>query len=167
MGIVGHNPTYVSLLTVAGWGFIWGAASPFASLWRVRRQSPGSFGYFTNPRFSNSLSMLASFSDLIFSFIKSLFACMKLAWWIRLPPPPQTKWQYNGVSHRYMFSCRPKRCWSQINEFLILSHNALSLAMKFVEHCGTNTELIGNIADRRNQLQAWDILLCSSLIFPM
>ena len=146
------------------WGFICGVVIPLVG---SRGNTSGSFGYFTNPRFSNSLSMHASFSDLIFSFIKSLFACMKLAWWIRLPPPPQTKWQYNGVSHRYMFSCRPKRCWSQINEFLILSHNALSLAMKFVEHCGTNTELIGNIADRRNQLQAWDILLCSSLIFPM
>ena len=165
MGIVGHNPTYVSLLTVAAGGSYEVLQAPLSVCGGVGGNAPGSFGYFTNPRFSNSLSMHASFSDLIFSFIKSLFACMKLAWWIRLPPPPQTKWQYNGVSHRYMFSCRPKRCWSQINEFLILSHNAISLAMKFVEHCGTNTELIGNIADRRNQLQACDIVLCSSLIF--
>ena len=42
----------------------------------------------------------------------------------------QVTWAYNNFfskPHVHAFSCRPKRCWSQINYVLILSHNALSL----------------------------------------
>ena len=48
---LGHNTTCVSTSDSCSWGFIWGAVNPPCGVYSTP------FGYFTEPRFSNSLSM--------------------------------------------------------------------------------------------------------------
>ena len=48
---VGHNSMCVSMLALCSWKLIWGTINPPCGI------APGSFGNFTNPSFSNSLSM--------------------------------------------------------------------------------------------------------------
>ena len=120
---LGHNSTRVSTLVIATGRFMWGAVSlpcgvkgqcPW-KLWLSQALIPG---------------FLIAFPCIIWwpnlSIFRYIFACIRLAWWLHLPTI-NTKWQHKmaihvNISrsflklHGHAFSCRPKRCWSQINK---------------------------------------------------
>ena len=113
-------------------------------MWGPRGNAPGSLGYFTNPRFSNGLSIIIWWPNLFFFLV---YFCLRKTCMMNSSPPNQSlnvnsKWHVMWTYHNFFskpqahaFFCGPKHCWSQINEVLILSHNALSLnGMKFVGH---------------------------------
>ena len=54
---VGHKPTYISTLMLVVGGSYEGLQAPLVE---SRGNAPGNFDYFTNPRFSNTLSMYHS-----------------------------------------------------------------------------------------------------------
>ena len=65
--------------------------------------TPGSFDYFTDSRFSNGLSMHHSVTKSFF-ICRSLFACVRLAWWLHLRTNTlnaSAKWQVMWTSHNF------------------------------------------------------------------
>ena len=85
MAIV-HNQTCISTLAPCSWGFIWGAVNV-----------SGSFGYFTDPRFLNSLSM-HHLVNQSFPFLEIFLPSLD-SHGDSVSPQPHTKWQHIIANH--------------------------------------------------------------------
>ena len=108
----GHSPKCFSTSAIA----IGGSYRALGS----RGNATRSFGYLWSQLFKYPFH--ASIGDLIFSIIRSLFACvsfcLRKTCMVSSSPHHHTLngniSQFFSNPHGHAFSCRPKRCWSQI-----------------------------------------------------